>query len=414
MRSRVTAVPLALGPSLFCVACRPVGVRRLEIQTVERSADVVSRGELIVQLGKGDVLLGGARESAELRRDEGVRGGARRGRNRRQAGLRPVERGAGVTDRVDLAQTLVGEEVEEFVLDDGPADAAAELLLLVNRLGVDAARFLQRVQRVQRGVPQVVEQIGVRRVGSGFRDGVDHAAGRLAQFRAVVAGGHLKLLHRIHAVDVAERGPALGFGEERLGVAGSIHGALVVQAGNAAIGDQAVAAVGGGVGGQQREALPTPSGDRQILLLRLRDHLRHLGLLGVDDGGVAGHGHRFGRTLHGEREVHRHGLPYLEGEAGAHRLGEACLRDGDLVGAGLEELRDEDSGVIGGQHALRLGSGILDGHGGGGNDGAARVCDGAGDGTGAGGLGGKTACKAGKKEKERQYRFLPWNTSHED
>ena len=309
-------------------------------------------GELIVHLGEGDVLLGGAREGAELRGDEGVRRGAGRRRNRRQAGLRPVERSAGVADRVDLAQTFVGEEVEELVLDDGPADAAAELLLLVNRLRVDAARFLQRIQRIQRGVAQVIEQVGVHRVGAGFRDRVDHAAGRLAELRAVVARGHLKFLDGIHAVDVAERGPALGFGEERLGVAGAIHRALVVQAGNAAVGDQAVAAVGGGVGGQQREAFPAPSGDRQIFLLRLRDHLRHLGLLGVHDRGIAGHRYRFVGTLHREREVHRHGLPYLQGQAGPHRLGEACFRDRDLVGAGLEELRDENSGLIGGQHAF--------------------------------------------------------------
>ena len=43
--------------------------------------------------------------------------------------------GVGVEDATNLAEAVVGEEEEETVLDDGAADGAAELLLLVDGLG---------------------------------------------------------------------------------------------------------------------------------------------------------------------------------------------------------------------------------------------------------------------------------------
>ena len=70
MRSRVTAVPLALSDLLVLRGGRLVGVRRLESSAVERRAHVVAGVELIVELAEGDVLMRGAWKGAELRGDE--------------------------------------------------------------------------------------------------------------------------------------------------------------------------------------------------------------------------------------------------------------------------------------------------------------------------------------------------------
>src|SRR5438552_15853094 len=98
----------------------------------------------------------------------------------------------------------------------------------------------------------------MQRVSSGLGHGIDHAPGGLPQLRAVIAGRYLELLQRIHAVDIAERSAALGLGEESLAVAGAVYRALVVQAGDAAVGYQSRAVIGGGGARQQREAFPAP------------------------------------------------------------------------------------------------------------------------------------------------------------
>ena len=65
-----------------------------------------------------------------------------------------------------LAESVVGEEVEQLVFEDGAADGAAELLLLVGGLGqkksldygvrlvVERVVLGQRVKRVERGIAQ--------------------------------------------------------------------------------------------------------------------------------------------------------------------------------------------------------------------------------------------------------------------
>ena len=68
--------------------------------------------------------------------------------------------GVGVEDAADAAEAVVGEEVEEPVLDDGAADRAAELLLLVDGLGEEEgvavgyaapASLVVGVERVEAG-----------------------------------------------------------------------------------------------------------------------------------------------------------------------------------------------------------------------------------------------------------------------
>ncbi len=111
--------------------------------------------------------------------------------------------GVGIESLADFAEAVIGEEVEQPVLHDRSADRTAELLLLVHRLrekerrgrGSDAADagvqrlvLRVRVQSIQRGIAQEVEQVAVHVVGAALGDGVHLAAGRLAEFDGVVRG----------------------------------------------------------------------------------------------------------------------------------------------------------------------------------------------------------------------------------
>src|SRR5262249_341001 len=53
-----------------------IGGRRFESEGVEGSGHMVSGAELVVQLGKGNVLLGGTWKGSQLGGDEGVGGSA--------------------------------------------------------------------------------------------------------------------------------------------------------------------------------------------------------------------------------------------------------------------------------------------------------------------------------------------------
>ena len=99
----------------------------------------------------------------------------------------------------------------------------------MDRLRVDAARFLDRIERVERRIAQVIKQVAMQRIHAGFGDGVHDPAGSLAQLRAVIARADLKFLDRIHAVDIGNRRAALGLGEERLAVICAVDGTLIVE-----------------------------------------------------------------------------------------------------------------------------------------------------------------------------------------
>src|SRR4029077_17042770 len=92
---------------------------------------------------------------------------------------------AGGGDRIHFAGSVVGGEVEPLVRDDGTAYAAAELLLLMDGLGVDAGGLLNRIEGVEGGIAQVVEQIAMHGVGARAGDGVDDATCGLAELGAV-------------------------------------------------------------------------------------------------------------------------------------------------------------------------------------------------------------------------------------
>jgi len=112
--------------------------------------------------------LGGADGSGTLRGCDDVGAGGGSGRRGRD-GV-----GVGVEDATNLAEAVVGEEEEETVFDDGTADGAAELLLLVDGLGekegvsvvVEGLELVVGIEGVQRWIAEVVEGVAVDCVGA--------------------------------------------------------------------------------------------------------------------------------------------------------------------------------------------------------------------------------------------------------
>ena len=119
---------------------------------VEVGEDVVPAVDLVVEAREKDVLLADAAVDAGEAKQVGDGGGALTGRDGRRAlggrdgggigggpagGEGDVGRG-GIGQGRDFAEAIVGEEVEQLVLDEGTADAAAKLLLLLDGLGVVA------------------------------------------------------------------------------------------------------------------------------------------------------------------------------------------------------------------------------------------------------------------------------------
>ena len=156
--------------------------------------------ELIVQLGEEDVLLDVARVGAKVAYDKAssCRALCRGNSNRAGCGAVGVSKNGsgghrrGVQNRVDLAEAVIGEEVEQLVLDDGTAYRATELLLLMHgwcqqeRVVVQLAGVLGiGIQGVERRIAQVVEGVAVHHVAARLGDGVDDAACSLTKLRRV-------------------------------------------------------------------------------------------------------------------------------------------------------------------------------------------------------------------------------------
>ena len=112
-------------------------------------------------------------------------GGA--GRGSRGCGRDDV--GVGVEDAAHTTEAVIGCKVEEAVLEDGSADRAAELLLLVNGLGeqervavvMQCLELAVGVEGVQGGIAEVVEEVAVDLIGAALGDCVDLATGGLTE-----------------------------------------------------------------------------------------------------------------------------------------------------------------------------------------------------------------------------------------
>ena len=142
-------------------------------------------GDGVAALGGGD--CGGALRGGDGRGAAGGAGGSLRERIR-----------VGVERLAYAAESIVGEEVKEAVLDDWSADGSTKLLLLMHGLReektcdygvgrvVQSHKFGVGVESVEGGIAQLVEKIPVNAVGSVFGDGVDLSAGGLAELYGVV------------------------------------------------------------------------------------------------------------------------------------------------------------------------------------------------------------------------------------
>ena len=115
---------------------------------------MVSRRHLIIKFQETNILKSRSRKRADLRGEEVI--------SRRTLGRRYLRwtrqrkfRAACITDGIDFTGAVVSEKEEQFVFQDRSAEAGAELLLLMDGLGVDSLRLVVGVQRVEAGISQM-------------------------------------------------------------------------------------------------------------------------------------------------------------------------------------------------------------------------------------------------------------------
>ena len=104
----------------------------------------------------------------------------------------------GIGRRRVLPSALVVAEEEQLVLEDRPADRAAERI--AREVGLRAARPVRGPRRRrQLVVTQIVEAVAAELIGPRLDDHVDDGAGHVAELRRVVVRLDADLLHRIRA-----------------------------------------------------------------------------------------------------------------------------------------------------------------------------------------------------------------------
>src|SRR5207249_556852 len=103
-------------------------------------------------------------------------------------------------DRID------GEEVEQLVLDERPADREGEVLLvLAQTIGGPAVQLDELSRRLQTARAREPDDAPLEVVGAGLDDGVDDASERLAVFGLESAGLDLHLVEEFAGDARAER-----------------------------------------------------------------------------------------------------------------------------------------------------------------------------------------------------------------
>src|SRR5580692_6196799 len=90
-----------------------------------------------------------------------------------------------VSDALRLPIAFVVHEEKRAVLHDWPAHSAPKLVALETRFRL--CGIFKKVPRVESTVSEELIRAPVERVGPRARNGVDHASGRLAVLRRIVA-----------------------------------------------------------------------------------------------------------------------------------------------------------------------------------------------------------------------------------
>ena len=332
---------------------RPV-LRHLE---VEASAEGVFLDVLrVLQLEDVQIgVRGSARQEHRARRREKgpQRGdGRHRARPRRRArhGLHDVPAGV-------QPVPFVAAEEEGAVLDDRPADGAAELVQLQQRLGpdrrdavVERADRVEVIARVERVVAQVLEHAAVEAVAARLGDDAHLAAGAGAELGRVAARFDAEFLDVLEARLQLERRAVLAVHIARRGVddRGTLDAVVlddVLFVGPAREADVLPGAVARVLraGRLQQQLRHLAAVDRQALHLALADVGADARRADVEDRRGADDGHRFLHAGRLELEVERQFLADGHGHRRVFDGGEAGLLDLDRVGRWPERADDEDT-----------------------------------------------------------------------
>jgi hypothetical protein len=83
-------------------------------------------------------------------------------------------------------------------VEDRPTQRAPKLLAPIAGFG-DAVLVVDEVVGVERGIEKIVVSIAVEVVTTAFRNGIDDASARLAEFGFVARAGYLKFLDDVFA-----------------------------------------------------------------------------------------------------------------------------------------------------------------------------------------------------------------------
>ena len=378
-----------------------VGRRQPKVEAAHHPIGVVDR------LGLAEVVVGSrlVRKRDEVEDAEGDRVHAVLGND--AAGERPagerIADGAGEDTRAVVerryarearhpagdAGALVVDEEERLVLDQGAAQVAAELVLVVGRRDRRRARerrraLRQEVDRVQAVVAEELVGRAVQVVGAGLGGDGDGGPGGAPVLRGVGAGDDLELLDRVdrRAGDLARqllhvlRDAVVVHPVEQevvLQRAGAVH----VDAPGAAEGGAAPllgVAVALHAGHERQQVVPVADRERKPRDRGLLDDRAERRLLGVDHAAAALHRDRLFEPSHTEVEVGATPLADLEEEAPRGLL-EAWGFRRDQVVAGGEVGRRVVAFGVGLRPDGDVGGGVGHDDGGAGNVRTLRVAD---------------------------------------
>ena len=188
---------------------------------------------------------------------------------------------------------------------DGPAEGAAELLLLGVGL-VEVGAFGEEVTLGQARVLEETESAAAEAVGALLGHGVDHRARRPAELRVELTGQHLELLDRL---DRRPRLRARALPDHVVVVVRTVEHVVVVPRvlpvdADRVGAERLVADVGHDAGQQPHKADEVAVDRRQLDEIAVADVPAHLVRGQVDEGGLAGHDHLLGDATHRQRDVH--------------------------------------------------------------------------------------------------------------